>query len=94
MPESKIDVEVAYATRERQLVIPLSLPEGSSVEDALLSSGVFELVPELKTAPLTLGIFAQICGATRLLMPGDRVEIYRPLVNNPKEIRRQRAHNK
>jgi len=89
-----IEVEVAYATSQRQVVVKLSLPEASNVRSALSASGLFELFPELNPDDLQVGIFAETCGLEKILRSGDRVEIYRPLQNDPKTARRQRAHKK
>ena len=92
MPD--IQVEVAYATPEQQRIITLTLPEGSRVDSAIKASGILTDFPEVNERPLTVGIFAQICELDRLLISGDRVEIYRPLYKDPKEARRQRAKKK
>ncbi len=94
MPEGEIKVELAYATPDRQLVISVSLPLGSTVQDALNAVKIHELCPELDRENLITGVFSKVCGMNRPLKAGDRVEIYRPLVNNPKETRRQRAYHK
>lgn len=89
-----IEVEVAYATPQRQVVVKLSLPEGSTVQTALSTSGIVERFPELIKDGLQVGIFAQTCGLEKVLRSGDRVEIYRPLRHDPKDARRQRAQKK
>ena len=92
MPD--IQVEVAYATLEKQQLIALTVPEGSSVDSAIKASGILTEFPEINQKPLIVGIFAQICELDRILISGDRVEIYRPLHKDPKEARRQRAKKK
>jgi len=94
MPESKIAVEVAYAKPGRQIVASVTLPFTSTVQDALDAVNIFELCPELNKENLTAGIFSKICSLDHPLKSGDRVEIYRPLVNDPKAIRRQKANKK
>jgi len=84
-------VELAYALPERQWVKTLVLPVGSTVQDALNAAQALEFLPNLDKPPLTVGIFATPCGLDRLLCPGDRVELYRTLVQDPKDARRQRA---
>jgi len=91
MPEVLIDVEVAYATPEQQLIIAVKLPEQATAESAINASGILSGFPELDKAALNIGIFGSVCKLEQPLKQGDRVEIYRPLVHDPKEARRQRA---
>jgi len=86
-----IDVEVAYATAEQQVIVVLQVTAGSTVESAILASGVLCRFPEIDLLNAKVGIFAGICSLDRPLKQGDRVEIYRPLLHDPKEARRQRA---
>jgi putative ubiquitin-RnfH superfamily antitoxin RatB of RatAB toxin-antitoxin module len=69
----------------------VELRPGSSLRDAVLASGVLSVAPELTEAPLDLGVFGRPWPADRLVRDGDRVEIYRPLIIDPKESRRLRA---
>jgi len=94
MPESLIDIEVAYATVAQQTVVALKLAVGSTAAEAITASGLLSRFPEISSAVLHVGIFAQVCGLNQLLKQGDRVEIYRPLRHDPKEARRQRANKK
>ena len=90
----KISVSVVYAEPEQQWVRELSVVRGSSVEDVLLASGVMAEVPALKgraIAELSLGVFAEKVEPDELVGDGDRIEIYRPLTADPKEVRRQLA---
>lgn len=83
-------VWVAYAGLEQQFHIEVAFEEGMTVADAIERSGIEQQI-ELPQ-PLSLGIFgSKIKTAEHLLKSGDRVEIYRPLTINPKEIRRKRA---
>ena len=85
-----VSVELIYIAIDQTCVhIKLSLPLGARVGDALDQSGLFITHPELKSQPL--GIFAKRVTKDTLLKSGDRIEIYRPLQNDPKEKRRQRA---
>jgi putative ubiquitin-RnfH superfamily antitoxin RatB of RatAB toxin-antitoxin module len=90
MPE-RITVEVAYALPQRQWLIALELPHGASVSDAIRRSGLEEQLPEGLPKPLQTGIWGRRCSAVDTLRDGDRVEIYRPLIADPKEARRRRA---
>ena len=91
MAEVLIDVEVAYATPEQQVILALKMPEGATVEDAINVSGLLNHFPEITWADIKAGIFGSVCKLDQFLRQGDRVEIYRPLIHDPKEARRQRA---
>jgi len=86
-----IRIEVAYALPDRQWLIPLILPAGASVLDAVLHSGLPELIPDLPALAGHVGIHGQPCPPTQTLADGDRVEIYRALTIDPKDARRARA---
>ena len=89
-----IRVEVAYATPGRQLVIAVELPEGSTLEEAIDRSGIRAEFPDMAIDPDALGIFGRKAQPDRVLREGDRVEIYRPLLADPREARRRRAEQK
>lgn len=86
-----IDVEVIYALPDQQQLIPLKLPEGSTLRDAIEASGLMGHHLELTWDDLKVGIFGQPATLDVVVESGDRVEIYRPLQMDPKEARRQRA---
>ena len=86
-----IHVEVAYAIPERQLIIDFDAERGISVEDAVKQSGILEEFPEIDLATAKMGIFGKIAKRDAALNDGDRVEIYRPLIADPKEARKKRA---
>ncbi|QXP86827.1 RnfH family protein [Methylococcus capsulatus] len=89
-----IRVEVAYARPDVQVIIPVKVTEGVSAAAAIQTSRVLEKFPEIDLAVNKIGIFGKVCGLDQILRPGDRVEIYRPLIADPKESRRQRAARK
>jgi putative ubiquitin-RnfH superfamily antitoxin RatB of RatAB toxin-antitoxin module len=91
MADKLIDVEVAYAKPEQQEIVALKMPEGTTAEQAIQASGLLNRFPEIDGADLKVGIFGSVCKLDQLLRQGDRVEIYRPLIHDPKEARRQRA---
>ena len=93
MAEPMIRVEVVYAAVDRQELLSLDVPVGTTVRAAAVTSGTAELFPELDLAHCPLGIFGKLVGdpEQRQLEAGDRVEIYRPLLADPKEVRRLRA---
>jgi putative ubiquitin-RnfH superfamily antitoxin RatB of RatAB toxin-antitoxin module len=84
-------VEVVYALPERQRVITLAFTHGMTAGDALRLSRIDIEFPELAGRPLKIGIYGEVVSETRVLRPGDRVEIYRELAVDPREARRSRA---
>lgn len=90
MPET-VTVEIAYALPERQTLLQVSLAEGASVEDAIRASGVLEAFPEIDLGRNKVGIFSKLAKLDEKVRDKDRVEIYRPLIADPKEVRRKRA---
>ncbi|WP_259155439.1 RnfH family protein [Pseudomonas sp. JAI111] len=93
MVESMVDVEVVYAAVDRQALLSVVVPVGTTVRAALLKSGIGEAFPELSLADCPVGIFGKVIADpdTRSVQAGDRIEIYRPLLADPKEVRRLRA---
>lgn len=86
-----ITVEVAFALADKQEIESLRLPEGCTAEEAVKVSELPSRFSEIDLANLSLGIFSKAVKLNQILREGDRVEIYRPLIADPKEIRRQRA---
>lgn len=87
-------VEVIYASANDVWHRKLSVNEGDTVKHALVASGLLEHYPELHVPSLKVGIFGRICSLEQVLAPGDRIEVYRPLVYNPMESRRRRASHR
>jgi putative ubiquitin-RnfH superfamily antitoxin RatB of RatAB toxin-antitoxin module len=87
----QLHIEVAYALPERQLVIPLLVDEGTSVERAIVLSGLLERRQDIDLAVNRVGVFSRPVKLTDKVSDGDRIEIYRPLTADPREIRRRRA---
>ncbi len=83
-------VEVAYARPEQQVILEVSLPNGGTIEQAIEQSGILQTYPEIDLATNKVGIFGKLSKKTAELKAGDRVEIYRPLIADPKEVRRKR----
>ncbi len=90
-PEETIQIEVVYALPKHQFMRHLRLPSGTTVANAVERSGILDLYPDIDFSRNRLGIFGKLVESDRRLHEGDRVEIYRPLVKDPKEIRRERA---
>jgi hypothetical protein len=87
----RIAIEVACAEASRQTVISLELPAGCTAGEAVERSGIFGLHAELDPAACRVGIFGREVGRERVLADGDRVEVLRPLAEDPKERRRRLA---
>jgi len=91
MNPDDIHVEVIYALPDRQPLLKVRLVEGATVEDAIRASGVLEAFPEIDLAKNKVGIFSKLVKLDEKVRDRDRVEIYRPLIADPKEVRRKRA---
>jgi len=86
-----VNVEVAYATSEQQLILSVKAEDSCTVDQAIALSEILTRFPEIDLTKNKVGIFSQICSLNKLLQEKDRVEIYRDLALNPMEARRQRA---
>ena len=93
MVNAMIEVEVVYAAVDRQILITVTVPAGTTLRAALLKSGVGGEFPKLDLADCPVGIFGKVIADpdSRMVQAGDRIEIYRPLLADPKEVRRLRA---
>lgn len=91
MPEQVIEVEVAYATPQRQCILKVSGHAGMTVQQAIERSKIIERFPEIDLDNAKVGIFGKLATRDTELTEGDRVEIYRPLIADPKEARKKRA---
>lgn len=93
MDKPQISVEVVYALADRQKLLRLTVPVGTTVRQAALLSSLDDYFPGLELASAPLGIFGKAVAKPddRVLEQGERVEIYRPLIADPKEVRKQRA---
>ncbi len=88
---NEIQVEVAYALPHQQVIMAVKLAAESTVEEAIKRSGILEKFSEIDLAQSKVGIFSKLTKLDTVLRDNDRVEIYRPLIADPKEVRRQRA---
>ena len=93
-PETGIEVEVVYALADEQIVVPLRVSAGTSARDAVRLSGLGDRYPAIASGACALGIYGRIVKGDTVVAPGDRVEIYRELVADPKQARRRRARGK
>ena len=92
MPETdRIKIEVAYATTDRQILLPVEVAVGTTAVQALEESGISSQFPRIDWKNRVIGIFGKVCNPDQVLIAGDRVEIYRALLMDPKQQRRQRA---
>ncbi|MDH4133913.1 MAG: RnfH family protein [Gammaproteobacteria bacterium] len=91
MGSADIRVDVVYATPACQIEKTVILPRGSSVETAIRASGLLKEFPEISLTVNRVGIFGEVVALDSSLDDGARVEIYRPLIADPKEARRLRA---
>jgi putative ubiquitin-RnfH superfamily antitoxin RatB of RatAB toxin-antitoxin module len=89
--DNKIMVEVAYALPHKQAIIALEVPEGSTALEAARLSGIAERFEGVDLDNAKMGIFGKVASPGQVLKVGDRVEIYRPLIADPKEVRKERA---
>lgn len=84
-------VEVVYATTDQQLLLEVDVPRGATVEEAIHKSGILSEFPQIELRKNKVGIFSKVVQLSQPLREKDRIEIYRPLIADPKEIRRKRA---
>ncbi|MCB5187785.1 RnfH family protein [Methylobacillus caricis] len=91
MSSNSITIEVAYALPQQQYLLPLAVEIGTTAAQAVKLSGILEMCPELDPVDIKLGIYGNLVKADTILQQHDRVEIYRPLLADPKEARRRRA---
>lgn len=87
----KINIEAVYALPDEQTLFRQAVPEGATVAEAIQLCGILEKYPEIDLAANKLGIFGKLAKADTVLRDRDRIEIYRPLIADPKEVRRKRA---
>jgi len=90
MAES-LSIEIAYALPEKQELVHLNLPFGSTVQQAIQASGLIQKYPDIDPTKNKVGIFGKLTKLDTPLRDRDRVEIYRPLIADPKEIRKKRV---
>lgn len=87
----KINIEVVYALPDEQILLKQTVPAGTTIAEAVQSSGVLARHPEIDLSVNKFGLFGKLSKADAVLRDKDRIEIYRPLIADPKEVRRKRA---
>jgi hypothetical protein len=90
-PADTIRVAVAYALPEKQVVLELTVAADATLEAVIRASGILEQFPEIDPGKNKVGVYGKLGKLTDTLHDGDRVEIYRPLIADPKEVRKKRA---
>jgi len=86
-----INVEVAYALPEKQVLLSVQVKEGATVQQAIEASGLLTQFPDIDLSKNKVGIFGKLAKLAATLREKDRVEVYRPLIADPKQVRKQRA---
>lgn len=89
--EKTITVEVAYAMPQKQALLELQVAQGTTALEAAQQSGVVKQFADVDLENSKLGIFGKAVSPQQVLQEGDRVEIYRPLIADPKDVRKARA---
>ncbi|MFT4994219.1 MAG: putative ubiquitin-RnfH superfamily antitoxin RatB of RatAB toxin-antitoxin module [Paraglaciecola sp.] len=91
MTEQQISIEVAYAMPQKQALLEVVIEQGTTVEQAILASGMIKRFPQIDLSKDKVGIWNRTCKLSDCPKNGDRIEVYRPLIADPKEVRRRRA---
>ena len=91
---SLLHIQVCYAKTDQQLLHDLTVPAGTTLHEAIKQSGALVAMPEIDLATCRVGVYGKLKALDTVLQEGDRVEIYRPLIADPKESRRRRAQKK
>jgi uncharacterized protein len=89
--DDAMTVEVAYALPDRQLILQQQAVADATIESVIRASGILLQFPEIDLAQNQVGVFGKLAKLSDTLHPGDRIEIYRPLIADPKEVRKKRA---
>ena len=89
--EEMLAVEVVYGLPKKQVLLNVKVPVGSTIEETIALSGITTHFPEIISSRAKVGIFSRVEKLSSLIREGDRVEIYRPLIADPKEMRKLRA---
>lgn len=79
-------IEVAYASASRQIVVPVDVPEQTTLEAAIQKSGILSRCPEIDLSSQKVGIFSRVKPLTATVSEGDRIEIYRPVTAKASEV--------
>lgn len=88
---NQIIIELVYALPQKQTLLSFEVPEGTTLAQGIALSGIHNSHPELDLATIKVGIFGKLAPRDQVLREKDRIELYRPLFADPKEVRKQRA---
>lgn len=91
MESSEIHIEIAYGTPDQQMIVEQDIEPGTSPRDAVIQSTIDLYFPEIDKENCDIGLFGKAIRPDHTLESGDRIEIYRPLIADPKEVRKRRA---
>ena len=91
MSTDNINIELVYALPQQQTLLKFEVPAGTTLGDAVRLSGILEKHPEIDAAKAKYGIFGKLSKTDVVMRDKDRIEIYRPLIADPKEVRKKRA---
>lgn len=89
-----IHIQVCYAREDKQFLLDQTVPAGTTIQQAIEGSGIIRLAPEIDVSVWRVGIYGKLKTLDTVLREHDRVEIYRPLIADPKDSRRKRAENR
>jgi uncharacterized protein len=89
--DNVLSIEIAYASAQKSWLIPLNVEKGTTVQQAIIISGILKQCPDINLQTNKVGLFSKIVELDVLVRAGDRIEIYRSLILDPKEARRLRA---
>lgn len=89
--EDKITIEVVYGVPHKQKILTLLLTAGTTVEQAIIESGVIDLFPEIDLTVNKVGVWNRAVKLADTVNNLDRIEVYRPLIADPKDVRKRRA---
>lgn len=82
-----MNIGIVYALAKKQVWLTIEIPDGATVQDAIDRSGILAQFPDIDLTRQKVGIFSKVCTLETRLEDGDRVEIYRPLVADPKALK-------
>lgn len=88
---NQINLEVVFAKEHQQKIVRLSVAEGTTLEDAIKQSGILTYYPEIDLTVNKIGVYGKLKKLDVLVEEGDRIEIYRPLIADPKAVRKAKA---
>lgn len=91
MTDNQVKIEVAFALPNKQSILQVTVEPGTTVKEAIKASGILERYREIDLEKNAVGIWSRACKLDTVPVDGDRIEIYRPLIADPKEARRLRA---